>query len=119
MNDIFYSSPKDKETTMSWEDRRFLEIMNNKIHKNESGNWEMPLPVHSSKVVMRHNQEQALNRLLGLLQTFKKKPQMERDYFEFLVNVIEYGHAVLVPLEKLEENQQSPKTTGQLWYFLT
>lgn len=117
MNDIFYSTPKDNETTMSWEDRRFLEIMNNGIHKNDSGNWEMPLPFRSPKVVMPNNRKQALNRLLGLLRTFKKKPQMERDYFEFFGKVLERGHAVLVPPEELEENQRDPKTTGQTWYL--
>ena len=117
MNDISYSTSKDSKTTMSWEDRSFLEMMNNGIHKNESDNWEMPLPFRSSKVVMPNNREQALNRLLGLLRTFKKKPQMERDYLESLGKVIERDHAVLVPLEELDENQRSPKTTGQTWYL--
>lgn len=48
---------------------------------------------------MPNNREQAMNRLHGLLRSFKRKPQMEKDYLEFLGKVIERGHAVPVPCE--------------------
>ena len=43
--DIFKTSNRDNEQDMSIGDRRFLQIMNNGIHKNAAGNWEMPLPL--------------------------------------------------------------------------
>ena len=70
--------------------------MDKGIHKNESGNWELPLPFRSKNVVMPNNRKQALNRLHGLLRCLKKKPQNEQDYFEFLAKVFERGHAVPV-----------------------
>ncbi|CAB3982721.1 Hypothetical predicted protein [Paramuricea clavata] len=58
--------------------------MEKEFHKNESGNWEMPLPFRSPNVTMPNNREQAMSRLQSLLRTFKRKPQMEKDYLEFL-----------------------------------
>ena len=37
-NDIFHSSPNDNEVSLSCDDRKFLEIMDERIHKNEKGN---------------------------------------------------------------------------------
>ena len=82
---------------MSWEDRYFLEIMEKGIHKNDVGNWEMPLPFRSPKVTMPTNRKQALDRFHSLQRTFKKKPRLERDYVEFMGKMIDRGHAVPLP----------------------
>lgn len=42
--DLFRTTPDDNTVSLSQEDRRFLEIMEAMIHKNQRGNWEMPLP---------------------------------------------------------------------------
>ena len=66
------------------------------LHKNESGNLEMPLPFRQKNGV------QAVNRLQGLLRTLKKKPQMERDYFAFMEKILSKGHESPVPPDKLK-----------------
>ncbi|KAK3731876.1 hypothetical protein QZH41_000340 [Actinostola sp. cb2023] len=54
------------------------------IRKNENGNWEMPLPFRQDAIVMPNNRSQAVTRLNGLIKTLKRKPQMEKDYLEFM-----------------------------------
>ena len=42
--DVFHTTQEDNEPTLSREDKKFLELMESGIHRNASGNWEMPLP---------------------------------------------------------------------------
>ena len=86
---LYNTTPEDNEASMSWDDRRFLEIMEGNIHENSSGNWEMPLPFRSSEALMPNNRRQALDRLRSLQRAFRKKPQMEKDYVDFLGKNIE------------------------------
>ena len=111
--ELFQSTPDNNMVSMSQEDKRFLEIMEMGIHKNKRGNWEMPLPFHSPNTVMPNNRSLAVNRLRGLLNTFKKKPKMKEEYFTFMGKIIERGHAVHVRPEELDEVQTSlPETSA-------
>ena len=109
-SDVYRTTPEDNEIGLSWIDRQFLHIMEKGIHKNESGNWEMPLPFRSPNVTMPNNREQAMNRLQSLLRTFKRKPQMEKDYLEFLGKVIKRGHAV--PVRRLYRTRRQIHKPG-------
>ena len=131
--DLFRTTPDDNTTSLSQEDRRFLEIMETKIHKNQRGNWEMPLPFPSSNIAMPNNRSLAVNRLNSLLRTFKKKPKIKEDYLQFMGNVFNRGHAVPVPQEEmsapsshpemnergLPDQEQTTKTRneGRIWYL--
>ena len=80
--------------------------MENGIHKNSQGNWEMPLPFRAHNVSMPNNRSYAVKRLNGLLKTLKRKPQMESDF-------LDKGHAVPVPPEEISSRESS----GQVWYL--
>ena len=108
---IFETTRSDNEPSLSREDRRFLEIMEKGIHKNESGNWEMPLPFRNEHQVMPNNRAQAMHRLHGLLRTFTRKPEMKDDYLEFMGKIFEKGHASPVPRD------EAPPTQGRSWYL--
>ena len=41
------------EQVESVEDKRFNDILNNQMHKNENGNWEAPLPFKKDNVNLR------------------------------------------------------------------
>ena len=77
--DVYRVTQNDNDVGLSIEDGRFMEIMEKRIHKNKLGNWEMPLPFLSQNVSMPNNRGYAVKRLTGLLRTFKRKPQMEKD----------------------------------------
>ena len=43
------------ERSESIEDKRFRNILTTNIHKNEKGNWEMPLPFKTYNVALQTN----------------------------------------------------------------
>ena len=111
--DVYRVTQNDNDVGLSIEDRRFMEIMEKGIQKNKLGNWEMPLPFHSQNVSMPNNRGYAVKRLNGLLLTFKRKPQMEKDYVEFMSKLLDKGHAVPVPDEEISPSEHS----GRIWYL--
>ena len=111
--DVFRTTREDNDVSLSCEDRKFLEIMEASIHKNDHGNWEMPLPFRHEDVKMPNNRSQAVNRLNGLIRTLRRKPQMEKDYIEFMQKILDKGHASPVPLEDIRKESQS----GKVWYL--
>lgn len=50
-------------STLSVEDRTFLEILDKGIHQREDGHYEMPWPLRSLDVKLPNNRSQALRRL--------------------------------------------------------
>jgi len=108
---IFKTTRSDNEPSLSREDRLFLEIIEAGIHKNESGNWEMPLPFRDKFQTMPKNRVQAMQRLQGLLKTFARKPKMRADCLEFMGKIIEKGHASQIPLV------EAPPPPGRSWYL--
>ena len=107
-DDVYHTTPEDNDVALSREDRQFLKIVEEGIHKDALGNWEMPLPFRTEDVVMPNNREQALNRLNGLLRTFKRKPEMQSNYLEFMSSMIDRGHAEVVPTEEPVESLDIP-----------
>ena len=112
-SDIFRNTQDDDDVSLSCEDWRFLEIMEAIIHRNDDGNWEMPLPYRLKDVKMPNNRSQVVNRLNGLIRTLRRKPQMEKDYFEFMEKILDKGHASPVPLDNIRAKSQS----GKVWYL--
>ena len=55
------------EQVASIEDKRFIEILKEGIHKNSSGNWEAPLPFRTDDFKLPNNKQQCLRRLLSLI----------------------------------------------------
>ena len=108
-NDIFRTTREDNDVSLSCEDRKFIEIMETGINKNDSGNWEMPLPFRHKDTKMPNNRSQAVNRLNGLIRTLRKKPQMEKDYLEFMQKILDKGHA--------SPAQPANSQSGRVWYL--
>ncbi len=112
--DIYRTTAEDNQICLSQEDRRFLEIMNRTIRKNERGNWEMPLPFRAKDPVVSINRLQALNRLNNLLRSFKLgNPERKRDYFAFMANILGRGHAVQVP----SSGSTTTNESSRVWYL--
>ena len=105
--DVYGITQNDNNVGLSIEDRKFMEIMDKGIHKNKLGNWEMPLRCCSQNVSMPNNRGYAVKRLNGLLRTFKRKPQMEKDYVEFMSKMLDKGHVVPGPDEEISPSENS------------
>ena len=122
--DVYHTTDDDNEVSLSQEDHRFLDVMKRTAHKNKQGNWEMPLPFRSSDVSMPNNRSQAVNRLNSLLQSFKRKPQLEKDYLAFMAKTLDRGHAARVPPNELTVNEETNREksantdrSGRVWYL--
>ena len=87
-DNVFITSREDNDVSLSCEDRKFLDIMETGVHKNEQGNWEMPLPFRRKDRHLPNKWSQAVNRLNRLIRTLKRKPQMAKDYVEFMGKII-------------------------------
>ena len=68
------------ERSESVEDKRFCDILTTNIHKNEMGNWEMPLPFKTDDVTLPNNREQCLKRLLGIKRKLLKNGKTLKHY---------------------------------------
>ena len=109
-NDVYQTTGDDNEVSMLWDDRRFLDIMKRSVHKNQQGNWEMPLPFCSENVCLPNNRSLALRRLDSLVRSFKRRPKLKGDYCEFLRKIIDRRHATPIPPN---EHSQKPETFAQ------
>lgn len=105
-SELFHSTAADNEVSLSIKDQRFMQVMEEQVHKNASGHWEMPLPFRQGRTrSLPDNRSQATHRLSGLLKTLKCKPQMQKDYLEFMGNMIGKGHASPVPVAEIEKDR--------------
>ena len=95
----------------SVEDKRFSEILATGIHKNDLGNWEMPLPFKADTVSLPNNREQCLKRLLGIKRKFLRNGELWNHYTEFMQNLFDRNHASAVPSEELKTE------AGKVWFL--
>ncbi len=117
---MFQATAHDNEVAMSIEDLRFMEIMEKETRKNELGNWEMPLPLRSPDAILPNNRNQVVGRLNNLLCSFRRKPQLENDYFEFMDKLSKRGHAVSAPMDEVPrsiEDDVSNLGERKRWYL--
>lgn len=83
------------------------------LSPHPQGNWEMPLSFHSQNVFMPNDRSYATKHLNSLLRTLQCKPQMNKDYLDFMAKILEKGHAVPVPPEEVLSQERS----GNVWYL--
>ena len=81
-----------KGATLSVNDRKFLNIMENKATM-ESGHYVLPLPFASDHVNLVTNKEQAMTRARWLKRRFQKDNQFYEHYNSFMQEIISKGYA--------------------------
>ncbi|PFX13024.1 hypothetical protein AWC38_SpisGene22936 [Stylophora pistillata] len=99
------------ERSQSVEDKRFRDTLTANIHKNEKGNWEMPLPFKTSAVILPNNCEQCLKRLLGIKRKLLKNSKTLKHYTEFMQKIFDKNHASPIPSGELKTS------AGKVWYL--
>ncbi|XP_062593639.1 uncharacterized protein LOC134255146, partial [Saccostrea cucullata] len=97
LSQIFDRTKDDNIPGMSIEDREFLEIMEKKCHKDETGHWSAPLPFKSNRDRLPNNKEQALKRTYSLLTSFKRDHVKMNLAIKFMENVFSHGFAEEAP----------------------
>lgn len=106
---IFQRSKEDEKAALSIEDQVFLEIRNKNVYMNEANNLVAPLPFRFPRRRLPNNREQAAKHLSSLCCTLEQKPNMKKQYSDFM-QIFEAGQAELAP--PLRENQEC-------WYLPT
>ena len=87
------------EQSLSGDDRRFIEMLEDGIHNSIDDHYEMPLPLLSHNAKLPNNKSQALRRLSLLKARFKRDPSYHRDYAEFMEETIK-NCAEKVPVDE-------------------
>ncbi|XP_062570928.1 uncharacterized protein LOC134232947 [Saccostrea cucullata] len=97
LSPIFERTKDDNIPGMSIEDREFLEIMEKKCHKDETGHWSSPIPLKSNRDRLPNNNEQALKRTYSLLTSFNQDPVKMNLAIKFMENLFTHGFAEEAP----------------------
>ena len=105
----FVDHHSDETDSLSQEDQKFLSILNGGIHKNVKY-YKMPLPFREDRK-LPINREAALKRLLGLKRRLQKEKEFGEGYKSFMQNLLDKGHAEIVPPEEIEGPE------GLVWYL--
>ncbi|XP_050404672.1 uncharacterized protein LOC126820632 [Patella vulgata] len=111
MFEIDFIENKSDQTSYSREEKKFLDLMSDKIHVTADGHYEMPLPFKNGDPVLPNNKAFALNRLSQLKNRLQKNPQHLEDYIDFMKNLIDKGYAEIVP----DTEQQGDRSN--IWYI--
>ena len=107
---VFTRTQRDNKPGISTGDRKFLEIMENGMKKDENGSWEAPLPIRREVKDLPSSRENALKRFKSTRRTLNKKPTMKNQYFGFMQKIFNNNHAELVPVKDL-------KSEKPCWYL--
>ena len=77
---------------LSFEDRRFLEIMKTNIRMVD-GHYELPLPFRKDEPQMPCNRNQAVKRINSVKKRMLKDPSFHAEYTNFMMKFIDSGFA--------------------------
>lgn len=102
---VFVRTQHDNKPGTSTEDRRFLEIMEHGMTKDENGSWEAPLPLRHAVKELPTSRGNAMKRLKSTRRTLDRKPTMKAQYFAFMQKIFDHDHAELVPAESLNSSK--------------
>ena len=102
---IFTHTENDDKPGMSFEDRKFVEIMEKNLDKNDAGNWTAPLPFRREVKTLPKSRGEAYKRLRSTRKSLDRKPLMKQHYFAFMKNLFGKGQAKPVPSQDLTSSK--------------
>ena len=99
------------DQALSFQDKKFLNIVTTNIRRREDRHYEMPLPLNEQSFRLPDNKNLAVSRLMKLKQRLTRDGKYREHYQAFMHDMIEKGHAESVPSEELHVNN------GRTWYI--
>ena len=85
-----------KEISLSFEDRKFLTIVQEGIYQRNDGHYEK-----NNDAELPNNKELALSPLMKLKQRLKSDTQYRKNYVDFMQDNIKNGFPEKVPKEEV------------------
>ena len=98
----------DDKREWSWEDRRFMKMMDESCVLVDS-HYQVDLPLRSPEVKLPCNRKLAESRLESLKKRMLKDEKFQNDYTAFIRNMIDSGYA--------EEVRDGQAVKGKEWYI--
>lgn len=106
-----FKETSDQNTCpMSFEDRKFMNILEGNVHQRKDGFYELPLPFRDGPPDTPNNRFLAEKRLLSLKSKLDKNLTYRQHYTDFMKGIIVRGEAEKVPQEELQ-------LRGPTWYI--
>ena len=90
---MFQQTKYDNRPGLSIEDRKFINIMDTGMEKDESGSWVAPLPFRNEVIQLPNSREEAYSRLRSTRKALDRKPEMKKHYFAFMQKILDNQHA--------------------------
>lgn len=109
-NHDFNERTYNEQLEMSREDIKFMKIVKDTTVLKD-GHYCIDLPFRAEDPVLPNNRCIALQRLQSLKKRFEKDIPFKTQYVDFLNNMLEQGHAELIPTDEPTPNQ------GKVWYI--
>lgn len=100
----------DEQPGMSREDQRFMKLVRDSV-KLLNGHYQIALPLRDNQVRMPNNRKIAEQRAVNLCRRFKKDVSFQKQYTDFMNDIVSKGYAEQVPAEELTRDD------GRLWYI--
>ncbi|MCG8044768.1 MAG: hypothetical protein N0E48_03640, partial [Candidatus Thiodiazotropha endolucinida] len=100
--------PVISSVAYSQEDQKFLSILENGV-KFQDGHYELPLPFKNGSPSLPNNRSVALKRLKALTKRFSSDTKFRHDYYGFMQDLINNGHA-----ERVTEGMS---VSNSVWYI--
>ena len=105
-----FTDPNPVEKSLSFNDSRFLNKIENSIVKTPDNHFEIGLPLKENSTFPQ-NRKQALGYFLNTKKRLDRNRALHDDYNEFMNNMFEMGFAEIIPVDEL-------RTTSQpVWYI--
>ena len=102
---VFALTKDDNKPGLSIQDRKFIEVMEQNMVKNQSGNWTSPLPFRNPVEKLPNSRETASKRFKSMCRALERKPEMKQHYLEFMKRILDKELAEPVPVEDLASSK--------------
>ena len=100
------SRVREDAEEVSSEDRRFLQIVEEKTTK-AGKHYVVPLPFRNESLEMPNNRRQAMKRLMYLKESFKRNPSYFAGHKKFMDDLITKGYA----------RKEDTRPPGKTWFI--
>jgi hypothetical protein len=98
-----FSETRESETTVSQEDIKFMNILQDGVCQDSEGFYQLPLPFCTdNSPILPNSRRTAEKRLQHLKKRLKSNETYRTDYVQFMNGIIERGEAEEVPQEEIE-----------------
>ena len=109
--ELDFNEAAKEEKSLSYLDRKFLNLLRSNTRHKEDGHYEVPLPLKDESLKLPNNKELAVTRVYKLKQRLQRDLKYREHYKEFMKELINKRQAEKVPPEELCVKD------GRVWYI--